>query len=304
MSARVRASIVIVAAMVAAALALDARAQPGITAVDTAISVRDDRGRVVSLARAPLRVVSLLPSLTETVCELGACERLVGVDRHSNWPASLDALPRLGGMEDLQVERVVTLKPDLVLASRSTRAVERLESLGLTVLSLEVNTLAETRQMIATVATALGRPADGEQLWRRIEQRIDAAAARVPASLRGQRVYFEVSSAPHAAGEASFIGELITRLGIRNIAPAALGPFPQLNPEFIVRAKPSLVMASERSLAGMAKRPGWSGLAALREGRVCGFRRDAYDLLVRPGPRLAAGAEAIADCLAALPTSR
>src|SRR4029079_11359358 len=83
------------------------------------LALRDDRGVTVKLERSPRRIVSLLPSLTETVCALGACDRLVGTDRFSNWPDSAAALPKLGGIEDAHIERIVALKPDVVLASTS-----------------------------------------------------------------------------------------------------------------------------------------------------------------------------------------
>ena len=73
---------------------------------------------------------------------------------------------------------------------------------------------------------------------------------------KNTRVYFEVNSAPYAAGEVSFIGETLTRLGVRNIVPASLGPFPKLNPEFVVRADPDLIMVGERSAQGLEQRPG------------------------------------------------
>ena len=263
-------------------------------------SVRDDRGRTVEFAGPPQRIVSLVPSLTEAVCALQACARLVGVDRFSNWPAQVAALPRLGGLEDAQVERIVALKPDLVLATRSARVVDRLEDLGVKVLALEAKNLADTRRVLESVAGALGVHGAGETLWRGVEARVNAAAARVPSSLHGKRVYFEVASTPHAAGEASFVGELLARLHLGNIVPAALGPFPQLNPEFVVRAQPDLVIATEQSLAEMPRRPGWSALTALRTGRTCGFALDRYDVLVRPGPRLGEAAEMLADCLAGI----
>ena len=266
-----------------------------------AVTVTDDRGRQVVFDRPALRVVTLLPSLTETVCELQACDRLVGTDRYSNWPASVLPLPKLGGLEDTQIERIVSLKPDLVLAAVSSRAIDRLESLGLRVLALEAKSLPETRRVINTVAAALGKPGQGELLWAQIERRISAATARVPPALHGQRVYFEVSSAPYAAGESSFVGEMLTRLGLGNVVPAALGPFPKLNPEFVVRAQPDLVLASERNLAEMAKRPGWGAITALRSQRSCGFAEARYEVLIRPGPRLAEAAELIADCLVKLP---
>ena len=265
------------------------------------VSVRDDRGATIRLAAPPQRIVTLLPSLTETVCALGFCERLVGTDRYSNWPASVPALPKLGGMDDTQVERLVALRPDVVLAARSTRAVERLESLGLHVVVLEPRSQAEAKRTVATIATLMGRPEQGAVLWARIDQQVQRAAARVPAALRGRKVYFEVDSAPYAAGSTSFLGELLTQLGLGNIVPPALGPFPKLNPEFIVQAQPDLVMAVERNLRDMPRRPGWSTLKALQTGRTCAFDATRYEMLVRPGPRLGEAAELVADCLQALP---
>ena len=265
-----------------------------------AVSVVDDRGRRIELPAPPQRVVTLLPSLTETVCALGACTRLVGTDRFSNSPQSVLALPKLGGLEDTQIERIVALKPDLVLASGSSRVIERLEALGLRVLALEPKSLHDTQRVIGKVAQALGETAAGETLWQHMQARISAAALRVPIALRGKTVYFEVASAPYAAGEVSFVGEVLARLGLGNVVPAALGPFPKLNPEFVVRAQPQIVMAAERALADMPARPGWATLRALRERMSCGFAPERWEVLIRPGPRLAEAADIMADCLATL----
>lgn len=265
-----------------------------------ATSLVDDRGRTVALPDAPQRVISLLPSLTETVCALQACSRLVGTDRYSNWPASVLALPKLGGLQDTQIERIVALKPDLVLVPGSSRVIDRLESLGLRVVVLEPKTLQDTERVIQRVALALGDAPAGPALWQRMQARIAAAAARVPARMRGQKVYFEVASSPYAAGEMSFVGETLAQLGMGNIVPAALGPFPKLNPEFIVRAQPDIIMATARAVAEMPARPGWGGLRALQDKRHCGFASEPWDTLVRPGPRLAEAAELLADCLVGL----
>ena len=103
----------------------------------------DDAGQRTRLDAAPARVVSLLPSLTETVCALGACERLVGVDRYSNWPASVQKLPQLGGGLDPNIEAVVAARPDVVLIGTSSRAAVRLRALGLKVVALEPRTRAD-----------------------------------------------------------------------------------------------------------------------------------------------------------------
>lgn len=264
------------------------------------VSLRDDRGATLTLPAPPQRIVSLLPSLTESICALGACARLVGTDRFSNWPASVLALPKLGGLEDAQIERIVALRPDVVLLSTSARVTDRLEALGLKVLVLESRNHVDVQRSLTTLAQLLGMPAEAERVSAGIERETRAAVARVPATLRGQRVYFEIDATPYAAGPASFIGETLARLGLANAVPAELGPFPKLNPEYVVRLQPDIVMAGKPNLLDMPKRPGWSALRALNDARSCGFASERYELLIRPGPRMGEAAGVIADCLAEL----
>lgn len=281
------------------ALALAALSTLGGLATAQPVTVRDDRGHALTLAAPPQRIVSLLPSLTESLCALDACSRLVGVDKWSNHPASVAALPKLGGMDDTPVEAVLALKPDVVLAAPSTRLVDRLRALGLNVLVFDSDSHPQVQRSLVTLATLLGDPARGEREWQRIQGQVAAARARLPAALQGQSVYFEIGSAPHAAGAASFLGQTLSALGLVNIVGAELGPFPQLNPEHVVRSQPRWVMAPARELAAMPRRPGWAAIQALTEGRSCGFGPAQYELLIRPGPRLGEGAALIADCLLA-----
>lgn len=264
------------------------------------IVVPDDRGHLIELAKSPGRIVSLQPSTTETVCELNACDRLVGADRFSDWPERIRGLPRVGGLEDAQLERIVALKPDLVIAGPHARVIGQLEALGIPVFVSEAKDLPDIRRMLGAVSQVLGSAGAGEMLWARVNARIDAAASRVPPSFRGRRVYFEVAPGPFAGGENSFVGEILARLGLRNVVPASLGPFPKLNPEFLVQARPDLVMGSRRELESMSQRPGWDRLDALRQGQVCGFPAEFFDVFLRPSPRIAAAADAIASCLVEL----
>jgi iron complex transport system substrate-binding protein len=262
------------------------------------VQLTDDRGRTHAWPVPPQRIVSLLPSLAESVCELGECRRLVGVDRYTNWPAELDALPRVGGGMDPGIEAIVALRPEVVLVQRHSRAIDRLEALGLKVVALEPRSHADVRRTLGTLARLLGQDeAAAARVWRRIDAGVSAAAQSLPARPAPVRVYFEVNPAPYAAGESSFIGETLTRLGVRNIVPASLGPFPKLNPEFVVRANPDLILLSERGSSGLAERPGWRTIRAVREQRVCVFTAAEGDVLVRPGPRMAEAAQLMARCL-------
>jgi iron complex transport system substrate-binding protein len=265
-----------------------------------AIEVRDGRGALVRLAAPPQRIVSLLPSLTETVCDLGACDRVVATDRWSNWPARIQGLPKVGGLDDPNLEMIVAQRPDLVLVAPSSRLATRLRGLGLTVAELDANTLAQAEQVMQQVAALLGMPQQGRKRWQVLQAGLDVAATQVPVAARGQRVYFEISSTPFAAGEASFIGQLLSRLGAAHAVPAALGPFPKLNPEYVVKADPDLIMVSAQDVPGLVQRPGWSGMKAVKgaaQGRVCGLTSAEMDLLARPGPRLAQGAQVLVRCL-------
>ncbi|MDB5870495.1 MAG: periplasmic binding protein [Polaromonas sp.] len=265
-----------------------------------ALQLTDDRGVSVTFAQSPQRIVSILPSLTEGVCALEQCHRLVGVDRYSNYPASVRSLPVVGGGVDPNIEAIVALKPDVVLLAISSRASERLEALGIKVLALEPKSHADVRRVLKKLGALLDIPdAQGaDRLWRIIDASVSAAAQSLSPKAKNTRVYFEVSRGPYAAGESSFIGETLTRLGVKNIIPASLGPFPRINPEFVVRANPDLIMAGNRSMQAMASYPGWSNIKAIRENRICVYGPGESDVVVRPGPRMAEAARIMAKCIA------
>jgi iron complex transport system substrate-binding protein len=260
-----------------------------------AATVVDDRGASIDLPQPPRRVVTLLPSLTETVCELGACDRLVGVDDFSNWPAQVRRLPHIGGVNDANIERIIALKPDLVMLSASSRALARLEALGIRVMGFELKTVTDVKRALETTALALGVPG-AQPLWERIDRGVAAAAAGLPSGARGTTVYFEIGGG-YAASESSHIGELLARLGAANVVPGRLGSVPKLNPEFVVRADPQVIMAGAHDAALLARRPGWDRLRAVRAGRICAFEPAQGDVIVRPGPRLADAAQLLARCL-------
>ena len=270
------------------------------TAPARALQLTDDRGVTVTFAQSPQRIVSLLPSLTESVCALEQCHRFVGVDSYSNYPASVRRLPIVGSGLEPNIEAIVSLRPDVVLLATSSRASQRLESLGIKVVALETKTHADVRRVLTKLGVLLAVPdaIGAGRLWRIIDASVSAAAQSLPAKAKNTRVYFEVSRGPYAAGESSFIGETLTRLGVKNVVSASLGPFPRLNPEFVVRANPDLIMVGSRGLLTMKSYPGWSVIKAVREQRICVFDVFESDVVVRPGPRMAEAARIMAKCIA------
>jgi iron complex transport system substrate-binding protein len=270
----------------------------GVTMARAQTLVTDDRGVTSHWAIAPQRVITLLPSLTETVCALGQCARLVGIDRYSNWPDQVKSLPTLGGGMDPNIEAIMALTPDVVFTAQSSRVAERLEALGLKVVALETTSHSDVQRLLSKVSEALGiAPKHAKTLWQSIDEDVSAAAQRLPASAQQLQVYIEVNRAPFGAGPKSFIGETLSRLGAQNILQTQPDAFPRINPEFVIRAQPDVIMISERDLTAMLQRPGWSNMAAIKHHRICAFATAEQDVLVRPGPRLAEAARVMANCL-------
>ncbi len=274
-------------------------AAPWRGASSEAVVLRDAWQRGITFDHPPRRIITLLPSLTETVCALDACDRLVATDRYSNWPVQVQALAKAGGLDDAAVELIVSLRPDLVLLSRSQRISDRLRELGIPTFALNSDTYADIGRNIELIGRILGTTARAATLERSIDDSVRAIAGEAVAARHrpGPRVYFEVDDAPYAAGPGSFIGELLARLGTRNIVTADLGPYPKLNPEWVVRHDPDVIFVSMQEAPRLAQRPGWDRIRAVKERRLCAFPAGVTDTIVRPGPRVPEGMRALAECL-------
>ena len=260
------------------------------------VSVTDDRGVVVVFDKSPQRIVSLLPSLTESICALGKCSALVGVDRFSNWPKSIQELPKLGGMSDINIERITQLKPDVVLLEKASPVIARLNDLGIKTFALDVKSMSDEERALKKLDLILGT-SESTRVWNQIQKEIMRANKQLSTKNGSIRAYFEVNPAPFAAGSTSFIGEILTQLSLVNIIPKSLGPFPKMNPEFVVQAKPDIILLTESTAADIQKRPGWNAIPAVSKKRICSFTSEQNDILVRPGPRMGEAALLISQCI-------
>ena len=260
------------------------------------ISVADDNGIAVSFNKSPERVISLLPSLTESVCARGKCSTLVGVDRFSNWPKSIENLPKLGGMSDINIERIIQLKPDVVLLEKASPVIARLNGLGIKTFAFDIKSMGDEERALQKLDSILGT-SESARVWNQIQQQITRANKQLLSRDKKISVYFEVNSAPFAAGRNSFIGDILTRLGLVNIVPESLGPFPKINPEFVVQLNPEIILLSTSTLVDIQNRPGWKSIPAVAKNRVCIFTADQNDVLVRPGPRMGEAALIISECI-------
>jgi iron complex transport system substrate-binding protein len=262
--------------------------------------VVDDLGREVRLSAPPERIVSMIPSHTETVCALGACDRLVGVDTFSDHPAAVDGLPDLGSAFDADLERLIALEPDLVLTDEYSGLAEALAPLGVPVYAGMAERTDEVWEIVDEVAALLDRRAEGALLIGRAKGRVEALADAAEA--RGPRVFVELDATPYSVGPESYLGQLLRRAGARNVVPAELGDFPQVDPELVIEADPEVIVLLDapfgESLETVAERPGWAGIDAVRSGRVIELTQDQVNLLTRPGPRLPDALALLLDLLA------
>jgi iron complex transport system substrate-binding protein len=278
--------------VLAAALTLAAAAAQPPTAVD-------DLGRAVTLAAPATRIVSMVPSHTEVVCALGACDRLVGRDALSDAPAAAD-LPVLGTAFAPDLEALLALEPDLVLVDEYGGLADALAGLGVAAYAGTPQRLDEMRPYLEALGSLLGVEAAARALADDIDRGLDEVR-RVVADLPRPTVFVELDPSPYAAGPGSWIGALVTIAGGAHVLTEAMGDFPLVDPEFVVAADPEVILLLDApygvSAADVAARPGWSTLRAVRQGRVIELDEAAANALSRPGPDMVAAAWLIARFL-------
>jgi cobalamin transport system substrate-binding protein len=260
------------------------------------LSVADDRGKRLTLAAAPHRIVSLAPSATEIVFALGAGDRLVAVDDFSDFPAEAKALPHLGGFRT-SPDKVVAERPDLILAISSGNLPTQLDALGQPLFLLDPNDLEGVYQNVLSLGTLLDREEAAQRVVEGMRARIETVAEKAKGAATRPRVLHEVDSTNASqifvAGPHNFIDSMITTAGGVNVAAGAPTKWPKLSPEEIVARDPEIiVLADARSGATpetVRARPGWAGIMAVRRGAIYAIDED---IVSRPGPRLVQGFEA------------
>jgi iron complex transport system substrate-binding protein len=237
----------------------------------------------------PRKVVSLAPSVTETLFALGFGDRLVGVTTYCDYPVEAQRLPKIGGFMNPSLEVIVAKKPDVVIgvntATDPAKARE-MERLGLRVTLISVASLNDILTGIKSIARLMGSPQTGEQLVAKIDANIQAIKKRVGAAPR-RRVLLAVGIRPLVVvGGRNFIDELITLAGGENIAGSATQPWLNLPEEYVVAKAPQVIieagMGSERQQSGNR----WGDLKsvpAVTNGRVYAYPSDK---ILRPGPRV------------------
>jgi iron complex transport system substrate-binding protein len=247
----------------------------------------------------PKRIVSLAPSVTETLFALGAGEQLVGICTFCDFPREVERIDRIGSYLAPNVEAIVAKTPDVVIGvpPNSPEAVAALQRAGLRVVIVQVDTIEQIEAAMRTIAREAGRDAQGETLLGELRQRMAAVRARLEGAPQ-RRVLIVVGQNPLiAVGSGIFLNELITQAHGINIAADTNQQWPRLSLEVAVAKQPDVIIdgsmgseeKDETQLFGVWQN--FPELPAVRNGRLYGRR--SYTLL-RPGPRLAEGFEEIA----------
>jgi iron complex transport system substrate-binding protein len=254
--------------------------------------------RAPPASSAPRRVVSLAPSTTEILFALGAGDLLVGVDQYSDFPPEAKRVPQVGNDLSPSIERILGLRPDVVLMSSSANTRELMDELGrlgVRVVGTRAEMLEEVFGDIATVGRALGRTAAADVLVGRLRARVAAVQARV-AALPKPRTLVVVWPEPlSVAGGHSFVDDAITAAGGVNVAADAPVPYPQYSVERLLARAPEVVIVGAHDGGPTTTViDGYRSLPAVKAHRV--HRVDGA-LLFRPGPRLIDGIEALAKLL-------
>jgi iron complex transport system substrate-binding protein len=273
---------------------------PAFAAVAQSVSVVDDRGKSITLARPAQRIVALAPSLAEMAHAAGAGARLVGVSRHSDFPPAVRGLPQVGDAVRVDFERIAALKPDLVLAWRSGNSpgdVERLEQLGYPAYVSEPRRLADIARQVRAIGALAGTQGAADKAASEFERGVDALLFDHSFKPR-IRVFYEVWRKPlMTVGGSHLISEVITTCGGENVFAGLAQLTPVIGLEALIAARPQAIIGGG-SASGSAE-------AWLREAReqalpplksVPVFYVEP-DLLQRPTPRILDAAKAICSAL-------
>ncbi len=276
------------------------------TVTPATISLSDGLGNTVTLPGPAQKIVSLAASNTEILFAIGAGSQVVGRDMFSDYPAEALAVADVGGsFGDLNLEAIVALTPDLVLASglQTPEQVKSLQDVGLTVYYLpNPVTLDEMYANLLTVASLTGHPAEAETLIASLKARVSAVEEKVKSVTDRPTVFYEIDAtdpnAPYTSGPGTFVDTLLTLAGGVNVAGSMDSPWVALSAEKLVEMNPAVIIlgdANYGTTVEMVKaRAGWEGIAAVQTDQIFPFDDN---LTSRPGPRLVDGLEALAKLL-------
>jgi iron complex transport system substrate-binding protein len=236
----------------------------------------DAIGRRVRVPLAPHRVVALAPSITETIYSIGAGDAVVGVTEFTDWPAEARQRPSIGGIVNPSIEKVVSLRPDVVIATREANhmdTIDELDRLGVPVFVVDPQGLDGVLESVRQIGRALNRSGDADRLVDRLRARRDAVIAGVRGFARSRVLLVIWPDPVTTIGRHAFITDIINAAGGQSVTEDLAQQYPQISLEEVLRRNPDWLLLPANghqpiSLADLEKRPGWDRLEAVRRHRV------------------------------------
>ncbi|HVL52769.1 MAG TPA: ABC transporter substrate-binding protein, partial [Vitreimonas sp.] len=279
---------------------------PAPTATPTAVLypliLADDEGTEVTIPAEPTRIVSLTPATTEILFAIGAGDRVIATTDFDDYPPEAVDLPDVASYSAVDVEKIVGLEADLVIAGgnhfNDPQAIERLRALGIPVLVTYAPDVETVLADIELIGRAVNREEEASELTEAMRDGF-AAVAEATAGLGRPRVFYELDATQeiYTAADDSFLEEMIHLAGGDPITTGSASDF-SIPLERLVEADPEIIVLGDAAYGvtaeSVAARPGWSGMTAVREGAI----RPVDDIVVtRPGPRLVEGLRQLAEAI-------
>jgi len=267
----------------------------------TGFTIIDDYGRTVAVPKNPQKIISLAPSTTEILYAVGLGDKVIGVDEYSDYPEEAKNKTKIGSYLTPNLEIIISLKPDLILASDMTSkdSVVTLEEKGLTVVVLTPKTIKGIFQDIRLVGLIGNKNDEANNLADNLEQRIDVVTSKTSnSSLNRPRVYVEYY--PYwTYGPGSFGNDLILMAGGRNIAATTVTAYSEITNEFLVASNPEIIIFTigphaSTTIKDIKSRTGWDDTDAVKYDKI--YTIDD-DIISRPGPRIVDALEQLAELI-------
>jgi len=254
------------------------------------ITVTDDMGRDINLAKTPERIISLGPTNTEFLFALGLADKIVGVTDICNFPAEAASKNKVGSFAAPSIEMIVSLKPDLVVAASLHReVVEQLDNLNIPTIVLDAQSINEILNNCDLLGKATGATKAAESIKKSINDHLKLVDDKLKSVVNRPTVYYEVWFDPiMTAGPNTFIHELITRAGGINLAANATTNYPTYSLEELLAQQPDVMFYGHavETVEQILARTNWSTIPAVNEQRVYLLNED---LILRAGPRVGEG---------------
>lgn len=262
------------------------------------LTVVDDLEQEILMKEKPDKIISISPNMTEVLFAIGAGEKVIGVTTFANYPEEATKIDKIGTITEPNIEKIISMEPDLVIASSVNKkeTVERLRELGVNVAGFNANSVNKAIEIIKKISRLTGYQENGESITADMYIKISEIRNLVDEKLKSNerpKVFYEIWSDPlFTAGGNNFIDDLIHMAGGFNIGRLADGPWPQYNLEKLLIEDPDVYISTPHSAEmkvskeQIKKRERFQSISAIKNDRVYIIHQD---ILNRPSPRLVQG---------------